>query len=535
MGWDEFRAVLQAEQEILAELKHLGGESPPAGVRAALESLALHNADLNADLARYEAGLWPIKLAVVGDFNAGKSSFISHFLEYPGLCPENPWPTTSVVTTFCYGPREQILFRQEDGRHQEIDRSGYIDLVCRPSVNPSSGYAASFTYQLPHPKLHGVELIDTPGFNNPDNPSDTIITNGVMKEVDACFFLLQSEFGSIGCSGIKRVCRIREDAPDAPIHLILSQADRKSPEDITRIKREIARDYNYLFASRILAYSTRGSRSDYDDREAMAGLLQDLRSDKDRLIQLAVRRRVQAFQEHRQSVVPWLMVQFEDLHEELREIEAKRLACLQRVMARVEKGLMETWDPFLLEVHQAMISVLRCEEIKGSGFFRDNARIYFEGSIFHSKVNQFACFKMANSLVIEAILSLFKEEKALQISRAEHVFQQALQSAVVESDLWVEEMWREDLTIIFPTSAKARKYVETKVSQRAQALKIPWESHVGRLRLLTDVIKHDFLNHSQEVSITRQVRLEGTLERWQRILDANPEASDNVSHPRGHP
>ena len=64
----------------------------------------------------------PIDVAVMGQFKAGKSSFLNSLLGQDVL-PVGAIPVTTAITRLQYGNRERALVRHFDGRTTEVSRS----------------------------------------------------------------------------------------------------------------------------------------------------------------------------------------------------------------------------------------------------------------------------------------------------------------------------------------------------------------------------------------------------------------------------
>jgi cellulose synthase operon protein C len=139
-----------AWRELLAEVLHLArglGELEPLQ-RA--ESVA-------QDLER------PLRVAVVGEFNAGKSSFINALLGEP-VAPVGVLPTTATLNRLVWAPDSfvRIALAGMDDRlvpHADLGRAlAEVDVARVEHV----------TIYAPLEPLRRLEIIDTPGFNAPD-------------------------------------------------------------------------------------------------------------------------------------------------------------------------------------------------------------------------------------------------------------------------------------------------------------------------------------------------------------------------------
>lgn len=118
------------------------------------------------------------RLAVVGDFNRGKSSLINALIDLPGLMVTSDLPSTSAITSVRDGDRryERRVAtspeRWETRTEEEFrDRSSRADREWSPDPRESSvvgttGERWRVSYPIPFLAESFVELIDTPGMND---------------------------------------------------------------------------------------------------------------------------------------------------------------------------------------------------------------------------------------------------------------------------------------------------------------------------------------------------------------------------------
>jgi len=99
-------------------------------------------------------------IAVVGEFNRGKSTFINNLLG-EDLLPTGELPTTALLTKIKYGPTKRIYWFY-DGKKQEIDDMQWEKLIADNDGNDPKGV---LSIEIPNGfmKQSGIQLIDTPG------------------------------------------------------------------------------------------------------------------------------------------------------------------------------------------------------------------------------------------------------------------------------------------------------------------------------------------------------------------------------------
>lgn len=226
-GVRERLSALARRQESLAELSTTFAE---------LEALLLKR--IVTDRAVTE-GVEPLTVAVVGDFSSGKSKLINALLG-DQLCPVQIKATTSCVTYIQYGETEYFEQENADGRRGKISRAEYVQRV-QYGVGDTSSEKLTFHVRLPSPLLHNIRLVDTPGFENPNNEKeDRERTERAVLSSDALLVTIDSEMPNPGGSLTRTLYdlqRGRGSSGDAsiPALLLLTKAD-KQPDVEARAK-----------------------------------------------------------------------------------------------------------------------------------------------------------------------------------------------------------------------------------------------------------------------------------------------------------
>ncbi len=110
----------------------------------------------------------PLRVAVVGEFNAGKSSFINALLG-EDVAPVGVVPTTATINRLCWAPDRFVRIVLVGGEPDRIvapaDLRQTLAEVGAERVEEVMIYA-------PLEPLHRIELVDTPGFNSSHRVDD---------------------------------------------------------------------------------------------------------------------------------------------------------------------------------------------------------------------------------------------------------------------------------------------------------------------------------------------------------------------------
>ena len=178
-------------------------------------------AELAADRAR------PVRVAVVGEFNAGKSTFINVVLG-ADIAPTGVLPTTATlhhlryardpIAKICFQPPEpERLLALDDLRDtlKTVDVSGVTRVEILVSI----------------PSLLRVEILDTPGFNAPDK-AHAAAARRAFEEADLALWLLDAS-QAMKQSELKILEEAR--ARRLPVQLLVNKADRLKPDDLAKV------------------------------------------------------------------------------------------------------------------------------------------------------------------------------------------------------------------------------------------------------------------------------------------------------------
>lgn len=195
----------------------------------ALKQVAEEKAALSAELHE-ETG---IKVPIVGDFSAGKSSLVNCLLGRNGLLPVDITPETAVAYEIYFSTTEKVeLYR--DGKKIEEKTVDSIKLL---SVHP--GDVAKVYVNVPVIKEfqdRGIILVDMPGIDSGIKEHNDAILHYINKGT-AFVLLTDSESGSLRESTISFITELSKYNFKPAV--IISKIDKKPESEVNEIKEYV--------------------------------------------------------------------------------------------------------------------------------------------------------------------------------------------------------------------------------------------------------------------------------------------------------
>lgn len=175
----------------------------------------------------------PVRLAIVGEFNAGKSTFINALIG-AAVAPTGVLPTTATLHHLRWAPDRfaKILFAKGTGPSERIVSLSDLRSALA-SCDPAS--VRRVEIGVPIASLVRVEILDTPGFNSNDL-GHAEVARVALEEADVAIWLVDAT------QAIKQSERaVLEEAKRTglPIQILVNKVDRLSPSDIDKVLENV--------------------------------------------------------------------------------------------------------------------------------------------------------------------------------------------------------------------------------------------------------------------------------------------------------
>jgi len=197
-----------------------------------------------------------IDVAILGQFKAGKSSFLNTLIGKP-ILPVGVIPVTTSITRLQYGSRERVLVHHFDGNEEEVDLSA-VEEFTSEARNPSNRQNVEWVdVELPALERYGgLRLVDTPGLGSIFRYHMEASSNW-LPEVGAAMVAISADRPLAG-NDLQLIRDLRKHTPK--IILLLTKADLLSTEQQkeviqffrTALQREFHEEFPiFLFSTRM--------------------------------------------------------------------------------------------------------------------------------------------------------------------------------------------------------------------------------------------------------------------------------------------
>jgi small GTP-binding protein len=204
--------------------------------RLDLHARQLHALDATAKVAELAVERSrPVRVAIVGEFNAGKSTFINAVIG-ADVAPTGVLPTTATLHHLRYAPDPFARIQLHDDAPSEVKERIVPSSELRAALKSAGEeWVKRVEILQPIASLTRVEILDTPGFNAPDL-RHTVAARSAFEEADAAIWLLDA-----GQPLKQSERRILEEAKATalPVQILVNKADRLKPADLETVMRVV--------------------------------------------------------------------------------------------------------------------------------------------------------------------------------------------------------------------------------------------------------------------------------------------------------
>jgi tetratricopeptide (TPR) repeat protein/GTP-binding protein EngB required for normal cell division len=248
---DELVVLARFAPDASARRFVVGAHAPPPPPAANLVALltwahefaarAAPLASLTATAGRaVEAFDRPLLVAVMGEFNAGKSSFVNALVG-DEVAPTGVTPTTATVNILRYGPSSGARVVYHDGTVRELGPAS-VDPFLREL---SDAQAASVrVVEIFHPleALRRVEIVDTPGLNS-IRPEHEKVARDFLVEADALVWVFA--LGQAAKASEKEALTLARGAGKHVLG-VLNKIDGASDDDVRAVMAHVKKGVGAL-------------------------------------------------------------------------------------------------------------------------------------------------------------------------------------------------------------------------------------------------------------------------------------------------
>ncbi|WP_371971254.1 dynamin family protein [Acinetobacter sp. AL9] len=178
-------------------------------------------------------------VGVGGAFSAGKSSFLNGILGRKVLSVAID-PTTSIPTYLIHGEQQKIEAVLKNSQQLDLSLEQFKNLThhAEQELHELAVNIDLIFLTQPEQRWPNLAFLDTPGYSNHEDIEqglcDAHIAKVQLNDAQCLIWLVSADQGVISQSDIDFLKTIRSDIPKL---IVMSRADKKSPDDLTEIKK----------------------------------------------------------------------------------------------------------------------------------------------------------------------------------------------------------------------------------------------------------------------------------------------------------
>lgn len=205
-----------------------------------------------------------IDVAILGQFKAGKSSFINSLIGEP-ILPVGVIPVTTVITRLQYGPQRKAVVSFFNNSISEVDIKD-LDEFTSEAKNPSNEKQVEIVdIELPSlGEYSGLRIVDTPGLGSVFAYHRATAENW-LPEVGAAILAISSD-RPLSENDLQLIRELVQHTPN--VILLLTKTDLLTPDQqdevVAFFNNTIKKEFNRLFP--IFLYSTKAETEEFRHR-----------------------------------------------------------------------------------------------------------------------------------------------------------------------------------------------------------------------------------------------------------------------------
>jgi len=185
-----------------------------------------------------EAMSRPLSVAVVGEFNAGKSTLVNALVGEE-VVPTGVLPTTAHTCYIRYGPRKtaRVHYRTalEGTAPDEIEPGEILEVPfdeARRRMEEHTEAIDHLEFLYPHPQLRSIHFRDTPGFNALDGDHDEIAASA-LENAEAILWVFDAK-QTLSRTEFDRLSEIPESRDRLVV--LVNKTDELGEEDVAELE-----------------------------------------------------------------------------------------------------------------------------------------------------------------------------------------------------------------------------------------------------------------------------------------------------------
>lgn len=232
------------------------GESGEIDLAAAIDEVArfaeqrsLDDAQRRAHALRDELDR-PLLLAILGEFNAGKSTLVNAFVG-ADVAPTGILPTTATLNVLRGGAERKVRIVRKDGKTREGDYGSLKRMLAE--ADEADEAVDHVEIVLPSELLERVWILDTPGSNAPV-PEHEALAAEALRRADAALWIFDS-----GQAGKATEGKILSAIRASRRHVVgaLNKVDRLTEDQLADVRAALARELPELGSEEVPALSAK--------------------------------------------------------------------------------------------------------------------------------------------------------------------------------------------------------------------------------------------------------------------------------------